>query len=509
MGKKKSVQRGGNAVIYARYSSHSQRDVSIEQQLEACEKYAADAGYRIVGRYADRAMSGKTDNRPQFQQMMKDAHEGGFDFVIAWKSNRMGRNMLQAMVNESKLAELGIRCLYVEEDFDDTAAGRFALRNMMNVNQFYSENMAEDIRRGLMDNAQKCKVNGKIPLGYKRGPAGEYVIEEAAAAVVREIYQRIIDGWPIVEIMDDLNRRGIRTKTGGEWKKQSFDKVLQNENYIGVYKYSSVRIEDGIPPIIDRAQFEEVQHILKTKANARGKARRNSSYLLRGKVFCGLCGAPMMAQCGTARNGTRHDYYECNARRYEHSCTKRNVPKAALEKAVVECIRSELLNDDLIDWIVAGYQAALEEAQDRTELEYLQAELADVNIRLQNVMRAIEAGIFNELTQARMDELRMAKNDLESAIRTEEVSFQFPEPDEIRFALLSYRDGDFDDPIFLKELIRTFVNAVFVYDDYLLIRLNYGKDRKETPPGAAHGAVDSVHETTDNVHHRNRLFLMK
>lgn len=116
--------------------------------MEECLKFAKDEGITIVETYADRAVSGKTDRRPNFQKMMKDAEKGGFGYAVAWKSNRMGRNMLQAMLNEERLNEMGIRVLYTEEDFDDTAAGRFALRSMMNVNQFYSENMAEDIRRG-------------------------------------------------------------------------------------------------------------------------------------------------------------------------------------------------------------------------------------------------------------------------------------------------------------------------------------------------------------------------
>ena len=141
-------------VDYARYSSHAQKDASIEQQVAACREYAASLGIRLIESYEDRAISGKSDKRPNFQRMMRDAHKGLFQYVIAWKSNRMGRNMLEAMMNEAKLNELGVRVLYVEEDFDDTAAGRFALRSMMNVNQFYSENMAEDIKRGLRDNAE-------------------------------------------------------------------------------------------------------------------------------------------------------------------------------------------------------------------------------------------------------------------------------------------------------------------------------------------------------------------
>ena len=155
MSTKKSKRSTGPTfgVIYARYSSHAQKDASIEQQVAECRKFAAERNISIVEIYADRAISGKTDRRPSFQRMMHDAEKRKFQVVIAWKSNRIGRNMMQAMVNEARLNEFGIRVLYTEEDFDDTAAGRFALRSMMNVNQFYSENMAEDIKRGLQDNA--------------------------------------------------------------------------------------------------------------------------------------------------------------------------------------------------------------------------------------------------------------------------------------------------------------------------------------------------------------------
>lgn len=154
MGKKQKTN-GGDAVIYARYSSHNQRDVSIEQQVEACRKHAAELGLTVTATYEDRAISGKTDKRPSFQRMMRDAEQHKFAYVLAWKSNRIGRNMMQALVNESRLVDCGVKVFYAEEDFDDNAAGRFALRSMMNVNQFYIENMAEDVKRGLYDNAKR------------------------------------------------------------------------------------------------------------------------------------------------------------------------------------------------------------------------------------------------------------------------------------------------------------------------------------------------------------------
>lgn len=146
---------------------------------------------------------------PSFQRLLRDAEKGYFDCVLAWKSNRMGRNMLQAMTNEARLKDWGVRTFYAEEDFDDTAAGRFALRNMMNVNQFYSENMAEDITRGMMDNASKCLSNGALPLGYKAGENGRIVLDKAQAAVVQEIYTRVACREPFVDIAADLNR-GIK-----------------------------------------------------------------------------------------------------------------------------------------------------------------------------------------------------------------------------------------------------------------------------------------------------------
>ena len=479
-----SAPAGGKAVIYARYSSHAQRDVSIEQQFDACVKFAAGGKYTIVERYADRAVSGRTDNRPQFQRMMKDAHKGGFDFVIAWKSNRMGRNMLQAMVNEAKLADLGIKCLYVEEDFDDTAAGRFALRNMMNVNQFYSENMAEDVRRGMADNASKCMVNNLPPFGYRKGPDGKFEIDEEQAAIVREIFSRVLSGWSIYDIQADLNNRGIKTSRGTAWKKQSFGHMLQNDKYTGVYRWSDVVVEDGIPPILDRDTFDRVQMILNSKKKPRGKQRMNDDYILSGRIYCGLCGSPMTAQAGTSATGRKFNYYACNRRRYDHACEKKNVPQEKLEKTVTDFIKAELMKDELIDWIVSGYQAAAGHIRDDTKKLCLQSELADVNIRLSNILKAIEAGIFNEHTQERMNELTAARKDLEQAIRLEELANKLPSPDEVRFWLHELRSGDLDDRLYQRKLILTFIKAVFVYDDRLRIQFNYGSENDfPTPPG--------------------------
>ena len=301
----KKQNTGNAAVIYARYSSHNQKDASIEQQVEACLKYARELGLTVIDSYADRAVTGKTDKRPQFQKLMKDAAKGRFDYVLAWKSNRMGRNMLQALQNAQRLNECGVQVFYAEEHFEDNAAGRFALRSMMNMNQFYSENMAEDIQRGLLDNARQCKVCGSLPFGYKVSSDHRYEIDEPRAKVVQEIFKSIAAGKTIASIINSLNERGIKNRLGRPFNPNSFTGVLSNERYRGIFLYKDVRIEGGVPRIISDELFFKVQEVLKMKKNPRDsiKRRQNSTYLLTGKLFCGKCKTTMTGAAGTSKTG--------------------------------------------------------------------------------------------------------------------------------------------------------------------------------------------------------------
>ena len=266
-------------VIYARYSSHNQKEESIEQQVEECTSFALLNGIKIVHVYADKALSGRTDKRPQFQRLMRDAEKRSFSVVVAYKSNRIARDMLNALKYEDRLGKYGIETLYAKEEFGNTAAGRFALRTMMNVNQFYSENMAEDIKRGMLDNAENCKVNGALPLGYVSGPDKRYAIEPKEAEIVRGIYDKVLEGVSFADIANDLNACGVRTKHGSLWNKCSFHRILTNDVYIGVYRHSGVVKEGGVPPILEREVFIAMQKYLERKKNPRGRHRENGDYL--------------------------------------------------------------------------------------------------------------------------------------------------------------------------------------------------------------------------------------
>lgn len=472
-------------IIYARYSSHNQKDASIEQQVEACMKLAKELGLKIIETYGDRAVTGKTDKRPNFQRMMKDAEKGHFSYVLAWKSNRMGRNMLQAMLNEAKLNELGIRVIYVEEDFDDTAAGRFALRSMMNVNQFYSENMAEDIKRGLMDNAMQAKVTGSLPYGYRASEDQKYEIDAPKDDIVREIYSRVACGDLLVDIINDLNARGLTTKTGSPWNRSSFNKLLTNERYRGIYIYGDIRTEGAIPRIVSDELFFKVQEVLKMKRNPRGRGRHrvNGDYLLTGKLFCGHCKSPMSGISGTSRTNDLHYYYTCQKRRTEHACDKKNVRRDEVEELVARAIQEHILQDDVIEAIADKTIEYNERQQAMTSVALLEDELATVKVSIKNLMKAIEAGIITESTRGRLIELEGEQARLIGKIASEKADIIPIERDDLIAGLAMFRDGDVKNKKYQARLFDTFLVAVYLYDDSLKIVFQFtgNKNTVEIP----------------------------
>ena len=499
MPRKSNNNTGRKAVIYARYSSHNQRDCSIEQQVEACLKHAAVAKLEVVNTYADRAVSGKTDKRPQFQQMMKDAEQGMFSVVLAWKSNRMGRNMLQAMVNEERLRECGVKVLYTEEDFDDSAAGRFALRNMMNVNQFYSENMAEDIRRGMMDNAQNCKATGSPPYGYKIGTDKHLEVDEDAAKVVREIYEKVAAGCRIIDIARSLNARGIKTRRGYQWNKSSFNKMLQNERYRGVYLFNDVRIEGGLPRIVSDELYYKVQEAIRMKPNPRCMGRRtaNGAYLLTGKLFCGQCLAPMRGESGTSKNGKLHFYYKCQSRRTKHNCNKTNVQRDYIENMIAKAIYEYCLRDDIIELIadktVEYNMKRLKEANVGT----LEDELNDVNKRLGNFLKCMETMGPSNAMRAHLAELEDEQMKLNIKLNEAKANVVSCSREQLVAGMRIFRKGNIEDKKFQADLFDTFLRAVFLYDDRFRLVFNFaGEHNTEEVPIEVldNAALDAVYE---------------
>lgn len=472
------------AVIYARYSSHSQRDVAIEQQVAACKRFAEKNGIKVVTVYEDRAMTGTNDRRPGFQKMMKDAEKGGWNYVIVYSLDRFARDRYDSAVYKRQLKNCGVKVLSAMENISDDPSGVLMESLLEGLAEYYSKELSQKIRRGMEDNASKCMVNGSVPLGFVRGSDGRYAIEEAEAATVLEIFNRVRAGEPFAVIIDSLNARGIRTKKGKVWNKSSFGRILSNERYTGVYIYGDTRIEGGVPQIISPELFCAVQATLHTKRNPRSggspqrRRRDNGTYLLTGKLFCGKCKSPMIGISGKSQAATPYYYYVCKTRRSDHTCDKAMIRRDLIEHRITQALKEYMLTDEGISALADAAVEYQRQSSANAEADALERRLKEITQAIGNLLAAMEAGIFTASTKARLMELeneqRLVSGQL--SIAREETAGCLTREDIIA-ALSLFQEGDTNDKDYQEALIDTFLVAAYLYDDNLKVVFNIGNDR--------------------------------
>ena len=479
------------AVIYARYSSSGQREESIEGQLRDCYEYAKRNGFTIVGEYIDKALTGKTDKRPDFQRMMRDCERGVFKAVICWKMDRFARNRYDSAMHKYKLKKYGVRIFYAKEVIPEGPEGIILESVMEGYAEYYSENLSQNVKRGNYDSALELKTLGRVVLGLRKGPNGRFEIDPATAPIVKRIFEEYAAGERAKDIYHRLNEEGYRTSRGGLFNKNSLRRILQNEKYIGVYEYNDIRVEDGIPPIVSRELFDKCQTMVERHHRAPA-AQRDTNFLLTAKLFCGHCGEPMTGDGGTGRSGQVYNYYTCNGRR-AHKCQKERAPKDWIEKLVVDQLVKLIHSDDFINEVADRCMEYQQRERDRSALNALEARLKENEKAINNMMAAIEAGIITPSTKTRLMELEAERGQIEKGIAKELIEEPRLERDQVVYFLEKFRQGDINDEMYRVFLVDTFLNAVYLYDDNkLVLVLNYsGENCKVT--------LDNVEKATNGA----------
>jgi len=466
-----------NAVIYARYSSSNQHEQSIEGQLHDNYDWAARNGITVIGEYIDRALSGTTDDRPDFLRMIRDAEKRQFEMVIVWKLDRFSRNRYDSAIYKHKLRECGVRVVSAKEEISDTPEGVILEGLLESMAEYYSRNLSQNVRRGLRESALKGYYLSSIPLlGYKKEDR-HLVIDERTAPLVREVFSRYASGESKKSIMDDLNARGLRTPRGKPFSKNSFQATLTNRAYIGEYTFGGRLIPGAVPPLIDREIFDRVQE--KIKLNARNKASGKAviKYELTGKCFCGLCGSPMIGDSGYSRTGAQHAYYTCAARKHKRPapCPKKSEKKDFIEWYAVEQTMQYVLSPNRINAVAAAVVAAYKKEFSSSRLEELKKQIASLDRELDKLIdtmmdtpKAARARISE-----RMESVSAQKTEAETELSKLRIAagIEITAP-EVRAWLRQYLKGDPLDPAFRSRVLDTFINSVYLWDNRIVIFYN-------------------------------------
>ena len=473
------------AVIYARYSSDNQRDASIDQQVKACMSYAVQQGYQVIRTYDDRALTGKTDKRPSFLRMIKDSAKREFQYVIVYALDRFSRNKYDSAIYKQKLKENGVRVVSAMEHITDDPSGVLLESLLEGMAEYYSKELSQKINRGLKDNAEKGIVNGSVPLGYRRGADGHAEVIPEEAETVREIFRRVIEGEPLIRIAEDLNRRGIKTKKGALWNKSSFNRILSNERYIGIYEYKEFRIEGGFPVIVDKDTFDSAQVYIKGKPKARGgTARRrckSGTYLLTGKLYCGECDSPMSGVSGKSQAPEPYYYYQCTKKRYEKACHKKNVIRDQIELQITQQIMMILEDDEVLEWMADRAMEHLESERNTAEIEAVRTDLAEAVRKRDNLRKNMENGDVVPIVMQWLQERQQEVDQLTLRLKAlEKLAWSGITRDMILSYLESLRDGDVEDKAFQETLINAFLIRAYVFDDgRLKLIFNCTKEHRE------------------------------
>ena len=458
-------------VIYARYSSDNQREESIEGQIRENTAYAQKNGIDIVGTYIDRAYSAKTDNRPEFQRMIKDSAKKGFDVVIVWKLDRFSRNRYDSARYKAMLRKNDVKVVSATEAISEGAEGIILESVLEGMAEYYSADLAEKVTRGMTENALKCRFNGgQIPLGYKIDDEQHYQIDPEKAPLVVEVFRRYAGGESIADIIEDLNARGIRTVKGNRFNKNSLHRMFQNRRYIGEYSYNDVVVPDAIPAIVSKEMFDRVTMRMTQNKHATGKAKAPERYLLTTKLFCGTCQSMFVGDSANKPNGVIYRYYKCASAK-RHECNRKAIRKDWIEDKVIGEISAWLNNDKLINDMADDVMELLNEGNEM--IPALEAQLKEVRSSIDNIMKAIEKGVITRSTKSRLEELEAEEENLVQSIKAEEAKMPKITKDFILFTLHKFRKLDLRFEKNKERLIDGLVKAIFVYDDYIKIFLTF------------------------------------
>ena len=409
-------------VVYARCSSDKQaeKDMSIPAQIKELKKYAKKHNMIIVREFIDEAQSALSGNRPAFQEMISIAKkkEKTFDAILVWKLSRFARNREDSVIFKGLLKKREVQVIAITQPIDDSPSGKLLEGMIEVIDEFYSNNLAQDTIRGMKENAERGFRNGGIaPIGYKtikiqdgNNKRNKLEPDEVYAPIIKRIFDMYITGKGAKEIVKVLNNEGLKTNRNKPWSKNSIYYILKNKVYIGTTIFNSqnknrnkgvkkidkevVIVENTHPPLVDKEVFNKVQQIIENRKPDNVHPRiLDSQYMLSGLIYCKKCGSKLI---GTSAKSSRFFYYTCwkHLKCGKSICSSKAVPKVKIENFIVSRIQENILTEKNITLLydLVQNELVISRSENKNKLQSVLGKIKDINNRLNNLYNALETG---------------------------------------------------------------------------------------------------------------------
>lgn len=410
-----------NVALYARASSDAQDvELSIAAQIKAIEDFAERNGHTIVKRFVDEALSGRSDARPAFQDLIEFARSPfhAVDAVLVWKFNRFSRDRLDSVTYKHLLSKANVEVISINEPVDNSPSGKMLEAMIEAYDEFFSANLGQDISRGMRQSAANGNFVASVaPYGYRKkevstGERSHWTLEpdEEEAEIVRRMFALADSGSGLKAIASELNTSGVRTRRDKLWSNSGVRKILGNEAYTGTLvwgrKQSSahnrseaddpLRIEQAWEALVSKRQFNRVQSVFKSRRPHRLHPRMASSeFILTGFSRCGGCGSALTGH--VAKSGA-YRYYQCSGRnkRGRTTCDQSMVRRELFESAVLSRIAEVLLAPGNIERIAREVNRELRSRRSSSanRIRRIEREIDDDRMKLQRYYDSFESGML-------------------------------------------------------------------------------------------------------------------
>jgi DNA invertase Pin-like site-specific DNA recombinase len=378
------------AVIYVRVSSRDQAEggYSLEAQMGACRQFVTDHGWTLVGEYIDAGESAKTADRPQLKQMLADIKDDPtVSFLVVHKIDRFARSLEDHVRIRAELKKRGVGLVSATEGLEDSPSGRMVEGILASISAWYSENLGQETRKGMLQKVKNGIWPSVAPIGYRNVRTGEgrkaeavIVPDDAMAPLVRQAFELYASGeFPLTKLHREMVGRGMRTYRGAAITRSQLARMLRNRVYIGVVVWGGLVVAGKHQPLVSRETFERVQEVFRVHDKAGARLREHPHYL-KGTVACAGCGSRLSM---TISKG-RYPYFFCIGRAQRRTdCSEAYVPAAELEVQVEDIFKKISFTDEMRDRVrssvereiasqVAGSAKVAE--QNRQRLSRLQIE---------------------------------------------------------------------------------------------------------------------------------------
>lgn len=410
--------------------------------------------------------------------------------MTVYKLDRFSRNKYETAIHKKALRDNGVKELSAMENIPDTPEGIILESLLEGMNQYYSAELSQKIKRGLHECRQKGTfTGGNLLYGY-RIENKRIVVDPEEAENVKFVFEQYALGRTVREIMEMLNERGVLWK-GRPFARCTVYHMLTREHYIGIYRVNGEVLLNTYPAIVPKPLFEEVR--AKLAKNQKGSSSARNLFLLKGKIRCGYCRRSVNGESGTSQSGYSCYYYKCaNRKLNSKTCKLKPIRQKDLEDLVLQTT-SQLLGDEETLSAIADEIEVMHAKmrKDRSVLCSLLAQREKAQKSLNNLLKAIEEGILTATTKTRMTELEEQIALLDIKIKGEtQKEEQVITKDQVIAYLRNIAKYE---PRFL---INVFVKEIVLYNDKIEIYYYYTDKKDPDEP------TDKIHRDL-TFHHYN------